>query len=157
MQQNLGRILLANKATLATAESCTGGYIAHLLTSMAGSSAYYCGSIIAYDYRLKESLLFVRKETLESKGAVSEETVLEMLEGLLSQTCADYGIAVSGIMGPGGGTEEKPIGTVWVAVGSKKKQHAIKMHFRFDRARNIELTAVSALNEMRKFILDDVK
>lgn len=152
MQQVVGKILLAKNATMATAESCTGGYIAHLLTAIAGSSAFFLGSVVAYDYKLKESLLNVQSSTLTEKGAVSEETVLEMHKGLLAQTNADYGIAVSGIMGPGGGTPDKPVGTVWLAVGDKEKQKAVKMHFRFDRSKNIELTAMNALNELRKFI-----
>jgi nicotinamide-nucleotide amidase len=155
MQNVLGNLLLDKKATMATAESCTGGYIAHLLTSISGSSAFYLGSIIAYDYKLKESLLFVKENTLQEKGAVSEETVREMHKGLLEQTKADYGIAVSGIMGPGGGTEDKPVGTVWLAFGSTIKCKAIKLNFRFDRGRNIELTAMHALNELRKFILNE--
>ena len=119
-----------------------------------GSSAFYKGSIIAYDYDVKENLLQVRQEILLDYGAVSEETVVHMLNGVLNVTTADYGIAVSGILGPGGGTPDKPVGTVWIAVGNKKSWKAEKMFFRFDRPRNIELAAMNALNHLRKFILE---
>jgi nicotinamide-nucleotide amidase len=155
MQQVLGKILLKNKKTISTAESCTGGSIASLITSVPGSSSYYEGSIVSYSYDIKESLLHVKKETLEKYGAVSEETVKEMLEGLLEKMKTDYGIAVSGIMGPGGGTDEKPVGTVFIAVGNKEKQVVQKLKQRFERVKNIEVTSVMALNIMRKFILEN--
>ena len=118
MQQVLGKVLLQKNKTISTAESCTGGTIASLLTSVAGSSKYYKGSIVSYSNEIKEGLLHVKKETLNQFGAVSEETVIEMLRGVLNQLHTDYGIAVSGIMGPDGGTDEKPVGTVWVALTS---------------------------------------
>ena len=101
-------------------------------------------------------LLQVDKETLESKGAVSEEIVLQMAKGALKNIKSDYVIAVSGIMGPDGGTPDKPVGTVWVAIGSKEKIQAQKLYFRFDRTRNIQLTAANALNLLRKFILAEL-
>jgi nicotinamide-nucleotide amidase len=156
MQEVLGKILKQNKKTVSTAESCTGGSIASLITSVAGSSRYYQGSIVSYSYDIKESLLNVRKETLDRYGAVSEETVKEMLSGLLNTMKTDFGIAVSGIMGPEGGTDEKPVGTVWIAVGNKEKQVVQKLKQRFERRKNIEVTAVMALNIMRKFILQEV-
>lgn len=155
MQEVLGDILLKNNKTISTAESCTGGAIASLITSVPGSSAYFEGSIISYSYGIKESLLNVKKETLEKYGAVSEETVREMLSGLLEKTKTDYGIAVSGIMGPGGGMKEKPVGTVWVIVGNKEKQLVQKLKQRFERKKNIEVTAVMALNMMRKFLVNE--
>jgi len=154
MQEVLGNILLKNKKTISTAESCTGGAIASLITSVPGSSAYFQGSIVSYSYKIKESLLNVKKETLEKYGAVSEETVREMLSGLLDKTKTDYGIAVSGIMGPDGGTKDKPVGTVWVIVGNKEKQFVQKFKQRFERKKNIEVTSVMALNMMRKFLLN---
>ncbi len=157
MQEVLGNILSKNKKTISTAESCTGGAIASLITSVPGSSAYYQGSIVSYSYEIKESLLNVKKETLEKYGAVSEETVKEMLSGLLNQMKTDFGIAVSGIMGPDGGTAEKPVGTVWVAVGNKEKQFVQKLKQRFERKKNIEVTSVMALNIVRKFILEEDK
>ena len=155
MQEVLGKMLLQNKETISTAESCTGGAIASLITSVPGSSSYFEGSIVSYSYDIKESLLDVKRETLEKFGAVSEETVREMLSGLLNKMKTDYGIAVSGIMGPGGGTSDKPVGTVWVAVGNKEKQMAKKFKQRFARAKNIEVTAVMALNLMRTFLKEE--
>jgi nicotinamide-nucleotide amidase len=154
MQQVLGKLLLKNKKTISTAESCTGGAIASLITSVPGASAYFEGSIVSYSYEIKEMLLDVKKETLEKYGAVSEEVVKEMLSGLLNKMETDYGIAVSGIMGPDGGTPEKPVGTVWIAVGNKERQVAQKLKQRFERQKNVEVTAVMALNMMRKFVLE---
>lgn len=154
LQNVVGKLLLAKKQTLCTAESCTGGYIAHLLTSIAGSSVFYDGSVVSYSYSAKEDLLGVNHQTLLTKGAVSEEVVIEMAKGALQNIKSNYVIAVSGIMGPGGGMPEKPIGTVWVAIGSKQKIETQKLHFRFDRERNIQLTAAATLNLLRKFILE---
>ena len=155
IEKAVGKLLLSKNKTLCTAESCTGGYIAHLLTSIPGSSRFYDGSIVSYSYQAKEDLLQVKKSTLEQKGAVSEETVLEMAKGALQNIKADYVIAVSGIMGPDGGMPDKPVGTVWIAVGNPKKIEAKKLFFRFDRMRNIQLTATNALNILRKFILEN--
>ena len=157
MQQVVANLLLANKKTISTAESCTGGYIASLFTAVAGASAYYNGSVVSYSYKAKEQLLQVDKNILESVGAVSEEVVLQMAKGALKNIGTDYTIAVSGIMGPDGGSEDKPVGTVWIAVGSNNKIIAKKLNFRFDRQRNIELTTVNALNMMRVFILEETK
>ena len=153
MQQVLGKLLLSKNRTVSTAESCTGGYIAHLLSQNSGASAYYAGSVISYSYKAKEDLLQVDKTTLETKGAVSEKVVTQMAIGALKNIQTDYTIAVSGIMGPDGGTADKPVGTVWVAVGNNDRIIAEKFFFRFDRQRNIELTATNALNMLRKFIL----
>ena len=149
----VGKILKEKGKTMATAESCTGGYIAHLITSVPGSSAYYNGSVISYSYDAKENMLDVSSEILNSVGAVSKETVEQMLKGVLKKMNVDYAIACSGIMGPDGGTADKPVGTVWIAVGNKKTLKTQKLHFRFDRERNIELSAHAALNMLRKFIL----
>ena len=158
IQEAIGRLLLAKGKTLSTAESCTGGYIAHLITSIAGSSHYYKGSVVSYDNDVKTNALHVAPETLQSEGAVSEATVREMVRGALTLLDTDFAIATSGIMGPDGGTPEKPVGTVWVAVGNRNQnpQNILtqKFSFRFDRARNIELTATNALNLLRKFIVD---
>lgn len=155
MEMVVGKLLLHRKKTMCTAESCTGGYIAHLITSMPGSSAFYEGSIVSYSYKEKEDLLQVNAKTLVDRGAVSEEVVLEMIKGALHNIKTDYAIAVSGIMGPGGGTPDKPVGTVWIAVGNHEKTVTQKLHFRFERQLNIQLTAVNALNMLRKFILDN--
>ncbi|MEP6466564.1 MAG: CinA family nicotinamide mononucleotide deamidase-related protein [Parafilimonas sp.] len=148
----LGRLLKERNKTVATAESCTGGYIAHLITAVAGSSAYFKGSVVSYDNSIKENVLHVNNETLLKNGAVSEETVRQMISGVLKIMQTDYAVAVSGIMGPDGGSEEKPVGTVWLAVGNSEKVETKKMQFRFDRKRNIELTAINALYTLCKFI-----
>ena len=153
MQVVIGKILKEKNKTVSTAESCTGGYIAHLLTTVPGSSKYYEGSIVSYSYNVKETLLDVHENTLNTFGAVSEQTVQEMLKGLLEKLNTDYGIAVSGIMGPDGGTEDKPVGTVWMAVGNKENHQTQKINLRFNRERNIEVTGMMALNFLRKFIL----
>ncbi len=153
MENVVGKLLTAKGKTMCTAESCTGGYIAHLLTSIPGSSVFFDGGVISYSYLAKEDLLQVDKATLETKGAVSEEIVLQMAKGALQNIKSDYVIAVSGIMGPGGGMPDKPVGTVWIAVGNATNIQAQKLYFRFDRTRNIQLTAMNALNLLRKFIL----
>ena len=155
LEKVVGKLLLQKNQTMCTAESCTGGYIAHLLTSIPGSSAFYDGSVVSYSYGAKEDLLGVNHQTLLTKGAVSEEVVTEMAKGALQNIKSNYVIAVSGIMGPGGGMPEKPVGTAWVAIGNAQKIVAQKLFFRFDRARNIQLTAVTALNLLRKFILEN--
>lgn len=155
MENVVGRLLIEKGKTMCTAESCTGGYIAHILTSIPGSSQFYQGSVVSYANQVKENLLGVNKATLESVGAVSEEVVIQMAKGALENIKADYAIAVSGIMGPGGGSAEKPAGTVWIAVGNNDRIETHKLFFRFDRARNVQLTATNALNLLRKFILAD--
>lgn len=153
LQDAIGRLLKERKQTLSTAESCTGGYIAHLITTIPGSSQYFLGSIVSYSNGIKESLLQVDALTLKHEGAVSRETVRQMAQGALSALGTDYTIAVSGIMGPEGGTAEKPVGTVWVAVANHQQILDQQFYFRFDRLRNIELTANTALNLLRKFII----
>lgn len=155
MEKVLGKLLLQKNKTMATAESCTGGYIAHLLTAMPGSSAFYEGSVVSYSNRVKSSVLSVSQQTLEVHGAVSEAVVIEMLQGVLKTIGTDYAVAVSGIMGPDGGTESKPVGTVWIAVGNAEKHVTQKLHFRFNRQKNIQLTALNALNNLRRFILEN--
>jgi nicotinamide-nucleotide amidase len=149
----IGQLLKAKGKTMATAESCTGGYIAHLITSIAGSSSYYKGSVVSYANEIKENVLGVQHSTLASVGAVSEETVRQMVNGAIKTLNVDYALATSGIMGPDGGSEEKPIGTVWIAAGNKEKVETLKLNLRFDRDRNITITANNALNFLRKFIL----
>lgn len=155
MQEVVGTLLKERGKTMSTAESCTGGYIAHLITSIAGSSDFFWGSVVSYDNSVKQNVLHVREETLNTAGAVSEETVREMCKGILSLMNTDYAIAVSGIMGPDGGTAEKPVGTVWIAVGNADNIEAKKLYFRFNRKRNIELTAINALNLLRLLILNN--
>src|SRR5207244_2797047 len=147
------RLLTTRKQTVSTAESCTGGYVAHLITSIAGSSNYFHGSVVAYDNEMKRNVLGVDPDILTSDGAVSEETVKSMIKGAIGTMKTDFAIATSGIMGPGGGSDEKPVGTVWIAAGDAHEIIARKLWFRFDRQRNIELTAINVLNLLRIFIL----
>jgi nicotinamide-nucleotide amidase len=151
----LHKLLRSKNKTMATAESCTGGYIAHLVTAIPGASNIYKGSIISYDNEIKIKELGVLPVTLQKAGAVSEEVVKEMAAGALVRLNTDYALAVSGIMGPDGGTPEKPVGTVWVAAGDRNKLVTHKFQFRFDRDRNIEMTATQALNLLRKFIVEN--
>jgi nicotinamide-nucleotide amidase len=155
LEEAIGILLAKNNQTVTTAESCTGGYIAHLLTSISGSSKYFMGGIVSYDNSIKEKLLSVNANTLNTAGAVSEETVLEMATGAKALMNTDYAVAVSGIMGPTGGTEQKPVGAVWVAVAGKTKTKAQKFFVRYDRARNIEITATHALNMLRVLIVEE--
>ena len=150
----LGKLLLKNNQTISTAESCTGGAIAALITSVPGASGYFEGSVVSYSYGVKQSLLGVKPDTLLTYGAVSEQTVIEMLNGVLSQLKTDFAIAVSGILGPDGGTKDKPVGTVWVAVGNKEKFKTQLFHLRYDRKKNTEVISTQAINLMRKFILE---
>ena len=150
--QVVSRLIREQKKTLTTAESCTGGYIAHLITAETDASAFYKGSVVGYANEIKENVLHVSPATLELEGAVSEATVKQMVRGAIEIMQTDYAIAVSGIMGPGGGSEAKPVGTVWIAVGDKDTIEAQRFHFRFDRLRNIEMTANYALNMLRKWI-----
>ena len=150
----VGNLLKQNNKTIATAESCTGGYIAHLITSVAGSSSYFEGSVVSYSYAAKENVLQVDKKILETYGAVSEETVKSMAKNVLQLMNTDYAIAVSGIMGPAGETIDKPVGSVWMAVASHKKMITKSFQFRFDRKKNIELTAANALLLIRGLIVD---
>ncbi len=153
LEKVIGKLLLVKNKTMSTAESCTGGYIAHLITSHPGGSKYFKGSVVSYDNEVKENVLHVSTQTLQTVGAVSEETVKEMLKGALDILKTNYAIAVSGIMGPDGGTPEKPVGTVWIAVGNTTKQQTLKLNLRFDRIRNIQVTTMTALNLLRKLIL----
>jgi nicotinamide-nucleotide amidase len=156
IQQVVAKILKENKQTVGTAESCTGGYIAHLLTMDPGASSNFKGTVVAYDNEVKENILGVSKKDIDTLGAVSEEVVRDMVKGVLKELKTDYALATSGIMGPDGGSEKKPVGMVWIAVGNKENIVAKEFHFRFDRMRNIEQTSYTALNLLRKFILSEL-
>lgn len=153
LEKTVGRVLLEQKKQFGTAESCTGGYIAHLITSVPGASNYFPGSIVSYSYELKTKLLGVRPDTLERFGAVSEETVCEMVAGALDALDVDVALAVSGIAGPDGGTPDKPVGTVWMAAGDRSRIITQKQVFGRDRVKNIQMTATYGLNLVRKFLL----
>jgi len=153
MPQLISKMLRERKKRLSTAESCTGGYIAHLITGQPGASEVYNGSVVSYTNDLKKRLLHVDEDTLSRYGAVSEPTVRQMINGVLEATGSDYAIAVSGIMGPDGGSPDKPVGTVWVAAGDRQEIITREFRFHHDRKRNIEYTANHALNLLRRFML----
>lgn len=155
IEEVVGKLLLKKSKTIGTSESCTGGSIAQLITSIPGSSDYYKGSIVSYSNKLKTKLLAVDPALFQAKGAVSEEVVREMATGGLKQLGCDYIIATSGIAGPSGGTKEKPVGTVWIAVGNKTTTKTIKFQLGKDRQRNITMTSIYALNELRKILLEE--
>jgi len=140
---------------LAVAESCTGGFLSQLFTQHAGSSAVFLGGVVSYSNEAKAALLNVSKATLAGYGAVSEETVREMVRGALVNFNADYAISVSGIAGPGGGTEEKPVGTVWVAVSGKNKTVTRQFQFGSRRAQNIERAAINSLVMLFKLLKEE--
>jgi nicotinamide-nucleotide amidase len=149
----VGRLLRESGKTVGTAESCTGGYIAHLITSVAGSSVYFEGSIVSYSNGIKEKLLGVQPQTLREYGAVSEQTVREMAQNALTVLQTDYALSVSGIAGPDGGTPDKPVGTIWYALACADGRIVTeKLKFGRDRHKNIHLTSVYILNHLRKFI-----
>jgi nicotinamide-nucleotide amidase len=145
-----------NSLTLSVAESCTGGYLSHLFTQHPGSSHVFLGGAVSYSYELKESILGVKNETLWQHGAVSEETVKEMVEGALLNFKSDFAVAITGVAGPGGGTEDKPVGTVWIAVAGKGKSLIKKYTFGSKRRQNIERSAVMALS-MLNTLLTEIK
>lgn len=145
----IGRTLLEKKLTLSVAESCTGGYLSHLITSIPGSSAYFLGSIVPYDYQIKMRQLGVKPETLEKHGAVSEPTIIEMANIVRAKFNTDIGVATSGIAGPGGATPDKPVGTVWIAYSDKHQTVTKKLQLSKDRMINIRLASVAVLNLIR--------
>lgn len=153
LEKVVGNILLAQGKQFGTAESCTGGYLAHLITTVPGASRYYPGSVVTYSYDMKTKLLGVRTETLNTHGAVSEQTVREMAQGALDTLGVDVALAISGIAGPDGGTPDKPVGTVWMAVSDRQRTVAVRHVFGRDRLKNIQMTGTYALNLVRKFLL----
>jgi nicotinamide-nucleotide amidase len=156
LESVIGQILVERGYTMATAESCTGGYIAHKITAQTGASAYFKGATVAYSNEIKTQILGVQQSTLDTYGAVSEQTVTAMLRGILRLYGANVGIAISGIAGPGGGTPEKPVGTCWVAVGDINHQRTLYLQVGpRDRQINIQAFTTLALNALRKFLLDN--
>lgn len=152
LEEALGVSLKEKNKTVSTAESCTGGYIAHLLTSISGSSAYFKGSAVAYANEIKETLLGVSHNDIEKEGAVSETVVKQMALGALQKFGTDYAVATSGIAGPDGGTDDKPVGTTWIAIAGKNGVSAEKFHFGEHRGRNIRRAALTALFMLKKEI-----
>ncbi|WP_305982699.1 competence/damage-inducible protein A [Roseivirga thermotolerans] len=150
LEEAVGQLLKTKSKTIALAESCSGGYAQHKLTTVAGSSNYFQGGVVPYHNQFKMQILGVRQETLEAYGAVSEACVKEMAEGVRKLFNADIGAASSGIAGPGGGTDEKPIGTVWIAFADGEKTITKKLQLTQNRLLNIELTEIAILNLVRK-------
>lgn len=157
LERVIGQLLSERGLTLCTAESCTGGYLAHQITSISGASKYFMGSIIAYSNEVKMRQLGVREETLKEHGAVSEQTVIEMVKGALKLLQTDIAVSVSGVAGPTGGTPEKPVGTVWLAVGNADVIQTQVLHIGKDRLKNIQYSAVRAMDMIRRFLLEQEK
>jgi len=156
MEVVVGKMLKAKGQTVATAESCTGGFIGHLLSKHAGSSQFYTGGIISYDNRIKTEFLDVPTTILQTVGAVSKEAVEQMAKTVREKMNTDYAISVSGIMGPTGKTDEKPLGMVWVGVANKERVVSKVFYLRFERQRNIEITATQAINLLRLLIINKI-
>lgn len=153
LEEVIGGLLVDKQKTLALAESCTGGYISHRVTRVAGSSAYYYGGAVTYSNEAKIKFLGVRPETLEEHGAVSRETALEMSAGIKQRTGADVGLSVTGVAGPAGGSAAKPVGTVWVSIAQTESHEAKLFRFAGDREHVILGTSQVALNWLRTKLL----
>ncbi|MBO9638191.1 MAG: competence/damage-inducible protein A [Siphonobacter aquaeclarae] len=154
-EEVVAALLKASGQTISAAESCTGGYVTHLLTKIPGSSVYFQGGVVSYANEIKEQTLGVRPETLAKYGAVSEETIREMAEGIRTRFHTWFGLATSGIAGPDGGTPEKPVGTVWIAVSTPERTLTRKLTLGGDRQQNIHLSAIYLLNLLRKVLLQE--
>ena len=156
LEKCIGRMLTESGKTVSAAESCTGGLISSMFTSVPGSSGYYLGSVTSYANSVKTGVLGVPEEIIDRYGAVSEECVKAMAEGIRRITGSDFSVATSGIAGPGEGSESKPVGLVWIGVSSKMGTEAFSLVFKGDRKRNIERFAANALNILRKKIIKEV-
>ena len=157
LEAEVGVLLRKSHLSVAVAESCTGGNIARMITSVPGSSDYFKGGIVAYDNDVKMNLLGVDRKTIEKHGAVSKPVVMQMAVAVRKRLNADYAIATSGIAGPSGGTLEKPVGTVWIAIASEEETKATAFSFFNDREANITRASVAALNMLRLEILGTSK
>ena len=156
LQDCIGRALTEAGKTISVAESCTGGLISHLFTSIPGSSVYYLGSVTSYANSVKERVLGVPAEIIKKHGAVSSECAAAMASGVRELTGSNFSVATTGIAGPGGGSEEKPVGTVWVGVSSEEGTETFKIQYKGDRIRNIERFAAFALNKIREKIIKEL-
>ena len=152
IEEEIGRLLSAQRLTLATAESCTGGLVAHRITNVAGSSTYFVGGLVAYANKAKEALLGVRHETLVTHGAVSEQTAREMASGARLRLGADVAVAVTGIAGPTGGTPEKPVGLVYIALSAPDAERCQRHVWGGDRLANKEQSAGSVLDLLLAYL-----
>jgi nicotinamide-nucleotide amidase len=153
LEEVIGALLLSKRKTLALAESCTGGYLSHRITRVAGSSAYYYGGAVTYSNEAKVLFLGVKPETLERHGAVSRETALEMSGGIRQRTGASIGLSVTGVAGPGGGSDEKPVGTVWISIERQDSHEARRFQFHGERERIIAAGSQAALDWLRLSLL----
>lgn len=156
LQECIGRILARSGKTVSAAESCTGGTISALFTAVPGSSEYYLGSVTSYANSVKTGVLGVDPDVIEKHGAVSSECVAQMAEGVRRLTGSDFSVATSGIAGPGGGSDTKPVGLVWIGVSSQQGTETLKLVFKGDRKRNMERFAASALDTLRKKLLKEL-
>ena len=154
LEDVVGKLLIKNRKTIATAESCTGGLIGDRLTNISGSSLYYKGGIVAYSNSVKEKTIGVKKETLDSAGSVSEEAALEMARGIRNKLNADIGLSTTGIAGPKGGTKEKPVGLVYIAISYDRGEKVYRFTFTTYRKTNKLMTSQAALNITRIHILN---
>jgi competence/damage-inducible protein CinA C-terminal domain len=152
LEKLIGKLLLTNNLTLSTAESCTGGNISRILTSVAGSSAYFKGSIVAYSNEVKRNVLGVSAKDIEQYGAVSQQVAEQMAQNVRKIMNTDIGISTTGIAGPDGGTPEKPVGTVWIAVATAEKTISQKYQFNYKRKQNIERTSQTAMLMIREIL-----
>ncbi len=155
MDQNLlslsslvGSALMARSYTISTAESCTGGLLSHVLTGISGSSAYFMGGVIAYSNVIKAEVLGVREKTLQAHGAVSEQTAIEMAEGIRAKFNTDIGLSTTGIAGPTGGTIEKPVGLVYIGISTPGETHAYECHFQGERLAVMRSTVIEVLSRL---------
>jgi nicotinamide-nucleotide amidase len=156
MAEVIGRLLVQNGKTLSVAESCTGGYISHLITSVPGSSKFYNGSVTSYSNQAKEQVLGVKQESIAKYGAVSKQVAIEMATGVKKVFYTDYAVSTTGIAGPDGGTNEKPVGTIWIAVASPGSVIAQKFVFGNNRERNIIRSGQTALQLLRKVVVKEM-
>ncbi|HLF73364.1 MAG TPA: CinA family protein [Anaerolineales bacterium] len=152
LETQIGRLLRERSLKLATAESCTGGLIGNRLTDIPGSSEYFLGGVVAYAYEAKAALLGVSWDTLNSRGAVSQETALEMAHGVRGALTADVAVSVTGIAGPGGGTAEKPVGTTWIGLVAKEGEWTRFFQFLGDRGQNKASSANAALQMLLDYL-----
>lgn len=162
LEEQIGPLLLQKGLKLTLAESCTGGLVGHRVTNVPGSSDYYLGSVTAYAYEVKESLLGVKHETLQQYGAVSRQTVLEMAAGVRKALCGGFplekviGVSISGIAGPGGGLPDKPVGTVWIGMSAPGGEWAWRCCWKGDRLQNKEYSAQAALQLIMYYLQDNL-
>ncbi|MEO8356677.1 MAG: CinA family protein [Chloroflexota bacterium] len=157
LEVQIGKLLHEKSLKLALAESCTGGLIGDRITDSPGSSDYFCGGVVAYAYEAKVALLGVSWDTLNSQGAVSRQTVLEMARGVRRALGTDIAVSVSGIAGPGGGTDEKPVGTTWIGLVAEGAEWAKIFHFSGDRSQNKTYAADAALRLLLDYLQEGLE